>query len=458
MASPRFKLCIVHIGTEKTGTTTIQRFLADNRRHLARDGVLYPVAGGREGSQWGYAACALDQPWTTDLGREFGIDDAAGLAAFRTALQSALDDEAAAHPACDTLLISSEHLHSRVTTPEAIGRLKAFLEPYAQDFAVVLYVRRQDRMAVSRFSTALKVGFNNPRVFPRPRQTSLPYYFDFERIYHHWESVFGQPAMRVRIFEQNRFEGGELLMDFCAACGLDRGDKSIPARANESLDQAGLHFLREVNNQLPRMLGARVNPVRVGLAGVVSTVCAGSCTLATRSEALEFYAQFRPGNERLAAVVFGKEGQALFDEDFTDYPESLENVQPRYEDAVKIAIRLWLHKLDAAAPFSTIAELESVVDQLRQMRAENAYLQAEIALRDGDVAASRSHLHACLQHDARHGRAHLALARQFLETGNPVRGMEHLRDARACLGEACPELESLSARYPPGTDEPSRRL
>lgn len=458
MTTKRFKMCIVHIGTEKTGTTTIQRFLADNRCPLAGDGILYPVAGGPEGSQWGYAASALDQPWTTDLGRELGIDDAAGQAAYRVALQSALEDEAAARPACDTLLISSEHLHSRVTTPEAIGRLKAFLEPYAQDFAVVLYLRRQDQMAVSRFSTALKVGFKNPQVFPRLRQKSLPYYFDFERIYHNWESVFGQPAMRVRIFDRNRFEGGDLLTDFCAACGLDRGDKSIPARANESLGQAGLHFLLEVNNQLPRLLGASVNRVRVGLAGVVSTVCPGSCTLATRSEAIEFYAPFRPGNERLAAVVFGKAGQALFDEDFTDYPESLENVQPRYEDAVKIAIRLWLHKLDAAAPFSTIAELESAIEQLRHVTAENAYLEAEIAARDGDVAASRSHLHACLQHDPRHGRAHLALARQFLEAGKLVRGIKHLRDAGDCLGEACPELERLSARYLPETDEPSPRL
>ncbi|MBB4301531.1 hypothetical protein GGD81_000548 [Rhodobium orientis] len=38
--------CIVHIGTHKTGSTSLQRFFAANRRRLMRAGVLYPVAGG----------------------------------------------------------------------------------------------------------------------------------------------------------------------------------------------------------------------------------------------------------------------------------------------------------------------------------------------------------------------------------------------------------------------------
>jgi hypothetical protein len=35
----------------------------------------------------------------------------------------------------------------------------------------------------------------------------------------------------------------------------------------------------------------------------------------------------------------------LFDEDFSEYPEEIDETGPRYEDAVALAIRLWRAKL-----------------------------------------------------------------------------------------------------------------
>ena len=443
----RFDLCILHIGTEKTGTKTIQRFLAANRPELAREGVLYPFAGGREGSQWGYAACAAEAPWTSDFRVHLGIHDAEGAAAYRADLQAAMEREFAAHPASHTLLISSEHFHSRLTTIEEIGRLKALLEPHAREFAIVLYLRRQDRMAVSRLSTAIKVGGMAARPFPARGTGQLPYLYDFERIHRNWEAVFGQSALRVRVFQKDRFVAGDLLADFSAACGLVHSGKSIPKPANRALDQAGIDFLREANRQLPKVLGTTVNPVSAELAGLVSELCVGEKRPASRDAAREFYALFRPGNERLAARVFCRPGAALFDEDFSEYPEVTEPLQPRYEDAVGIALRLWRHKLDPDCGVSTLAELESTGTQLRLATAEIEYLKAELASREGDMLAARDYLLACLQRDPCHGKAHLALARQFLEAADLERGIPRLRKAREYIKDSDPDLESLSARF-----------
>lgn len=41
----RFTHCIVHAGTHKTGTTTVQDILAAHRTHLAASGFLYPAIG-----------------------------------------------------------------------------------------------------------------------------------------------------------------------------------------------------------------------------------------------------------------------------------------------------------------------------------------------------------------------------------------------------------------------------
>src|ERR1044071_8432469 len=50
----------LHIGCEKTGTTSIQRFLRANRELLAQTGVLYPRAPGEE-NQMGLAVAAQSE-------------------------------------------------------------------------------------------------------------------------------------------------------------------------------------------------------------------------------------------------------------------------------------------------------------------------------------------------------------------------------------------------------------
>ena len=53
MSKKRFKSCVLHIGTEKTGSTAIQHYLIENRHRLSRHGVLFPVAASAtHTSQW----------------------------------------------------------------------------------------------------------------------------------------------------------------------------------------------------------------------------------------------------------------------------------------------------------------------------------------------------------------------------------------------------------------------
>lgn len=40
------KTFTLHIGTEKTGTTTLQSFLSKNRDALSKQGIIYPKSPG----------------------------------------------------------------------------------------------------------------------------------------------------------------------------------------------------------------------------------------------------------------------------------------------------------------------------------------------------------------------------------------------------------------------------
>lgn len=333
----RFKRCVLHIGTVKTGTKTIQTFLSRNRLTLAKEGAIYPRSTGeRGGSQWGFVACVQTEPWTSDMSVYLGIRTPADRNTYRDALMQSLRKEFRKWPRAELLIISSEHLSCRLTTIDDISRLKAFLEPWASSFEVVMYLRRQDRLAVSLYSTKIKGGHTEANVLSYD-----PHYHDYDRIYNNWRCVFGQDSVHVRLFDRAELIGADLLRDFCSLCRLNMAGKQIPSPRNQSLNQAGLDFLVELNRQLPWVVNGTLNEERRQLVSHISKLCTGKCELCSREEAVAFYRQFLEGNERLRQEVFPGRPAPLFDEDFSEYPERLDIETRNYGDAVRLAIAIW---------------------------------------------------------------------------------------------------------------------
>lgn len=341
----RFRRCVLHIGTEKTGTSTIQRFLSRNRQQLAQDGIVYPAATGRSGgSQWGFVACSQEKPWGSDVGAAFGIHSAEDREQYREQLRRSLRSEFDAVPAADTLLISSEHLHSRLQNEQGIARLREFLDLWVEEYEIVVYFRRQDRVAVSYYSTKIKAGNPEPVLFHGAPKGQLPYYFDYDRIYDNWSAVFGPESIRARLFSPREWVSGDLVQDFCILCGLSVDKKHFPKPENESLSQAGVDFLLELNRRMPNMVDGKRNPRRDALANRVSELCKGKNWPASRADAKAFFERFADSNARLKEKAFPGRSEPLFDDDFSDYPEKLDVSERRYEDAVEIAIKLWESK------------------------------------------------------------------------------------------------------------------
>ena len=150
------KRTILHIGTTKTGSTSIQKFLSGNRILLAERGVCYPEALG-EVSHNKIPAYLQGRLTQSQMQRKHGIRTEQDYAAFEQQLPAALAAEIETASA-EQIVISSEHMHSRCAEPEQFARLKDLLAPALEGREVrgVVYLRPQIHHAIALYSTMLR--------------------------------------------------------------------------------------------------------------------------------------------------------------------------------------------------------------------------------------------------------------------------------------------------------------
>jgi hypothetical protein len=359
---------IIHIGGEKTGTTTIQAFCARNRAVLAERGILYPSSAGAS-NHLGLAAYALDDDTIDDIRQSLNLHTRDQLDEFRKRLRADLSNEVAQIPNISTMLLSNEHLHSRLLKHSEIRRLHRLVSDYATQITVLLYIRRQDRVAVSHYSTRLKSdGFTDEHVFPTvSRRGRLPAYYDYDAVLARYEKIFGAGNIVVRLFEPARFVDGDLVRDFLHACDIrDPDDFATVERQNESLSDVGIKFFKRFNPRVPRFVHGRPNPYRRGVDVAVTKHHAGEGPAVSTAEAKTFYEKFAISNRAVQARYFPAAKGPLFDEDFSRYDQ--ERAAPLGEDElIDLAVDLWI-------------ERTSVIEMLRL---ENALLRFQAAIREG---------------------------------------------------------------------------
>lgn len=148
--------CILHIGTEKTGTTLLQGWLYQNQAALNQQGFYLSECLEKPNNRL-LAACFSQQidGWAKRNGIRSQEDRERFFGGFRGAF---IEEMNAASEQHHSVIISSEHFHSTLKTAEEITALAEFLATAFSSVRVVCYFRNQFDVAVSRYSTALKVA------------------------------------------------------------------------------------------------------------------------------------------------------------------------------------------------------------------------------------------------------------------------------------------------------------
>lgn len=347
---------ILHIGAEKTGSTALQVYLTTNRKALTKHGYFYSRAAGWQNHaslcRYALPAGARNAPGRLKPGVTHEE--------FRQALENSLAEEAARHPE-STLLFSNEHCRGRLVTAEQVADLHRMLAGLFDDISVVVYIRRQDELAVSYYSTMLKSGGVKQEIIPsRPNSD----FYDYWGLLQRWGSVFGEANIDIGIFGRASLEKGSIVADFCKRTGIPE----LPTgqqRSNEAMPPDQQEYLREINIRIGND-ETITDADRHAIRGLVSSIGGGKGRMPSQSEARAFYERFAESNEKVRARYF-PERATLFNEDFSAYPETAADPELNLEAALDIG---------AAVATAAIAERN-------RLRAEIAALRKDVRPANG---------------------------------------------------------------------------
>jgi hypothetical protein len=330
----------LHIGTAKTGSTTIQHLLNKSRPALLEQGFCYP------GQLINHLTMAMQFSTETVYYENFdsrvwhGKDPHVHMAEQ----QESFRQEMLSLPAgVDRVILSSESFSQFIREPADIARFAAMLKEFFDKVTVLVYLRRQDGHYASMHSQDLRRGMIRRPRFDTPKAEKDLY--DYERLLNNWASAFGAANIKPRIFERDTNKSFDVVTDFMAQVGLDTLPVSKDAvKTNPSMNLAGQRILREIGRSLmehnAKELGTSTLWKRLNSA--VTMALPGSGWRPTQDEGRAFVAKFEATNEAVRKAWF-PERSTLFSTDFSHLP--VEELKTNKRDDARAAYDVILYLL-----------------------------------------------------------------------------------------------------------------
>ena len=344
----------LHIGTPKTGSSTVQAFFASNRQALADRGWCYPVSlGFRNHTRLAIAAADVDSRWARLM---IHSDSASDLIAVRERIRKQFLAEVRDR---QRIILSGEHTWEQLLTTEELQRLHQLVSAADPDIRLYCYLRRQDHAFVSRYSTHTirksRPPFD-PDAVPEPDA-----WLNYGDVLDNWSEVFGRENITVRRYRPTEWVGGDLVSDLCSLMGVpDYADMERPHQnVNTSLDASTLEFIRLANETLAPNTGTHPNPDRERFVAQLRDLSNGPRLRFSDAAARAYVAQYDAQNARVAATYLDSPRDTLF-EPVSDDGHPGTGLSLTVERAVEIGAALY------AAQQARIRRLERARRKLRR--------------------------------------------------------------------------------------------
>lgn len=311
------KTLYIHIGTPKTGTTSLQHFCTENAKLFEEQGYCYPIFPHkfkyinimRNGFFLSYKG--YDENKNRNQMEEAKF--------FRQGMDFILDN----FQKFDNIILSDEAIWNVVFKrgkTDLWERLKKEADEHDYVIKVVVYLRRQDSLATSWWNQKIKIG---KRVYSKdswenfvkdPTKFELEYYDSLKFI----EKFVEKENIIVRRFGRQYFKNGSIFEDFIDAVGMRYSSHFVISEGQRNVSLVGnTHEIKRILNTIPdlrdqdnkffRSIVIDMSEQRPDLKKE---------TMFSPEEALKFMEQYREGNRKIMKEYFGKD-EDLFDMDFS---------------------------------------------------------------------------------------------------------------------------------------------
>ena len=254
----KIKRLILHIGTIKTGSSSIQQSFGKGRDTLLEHNIFYPDR----------------KPYNHTFSfKPLFVNDPQKSFLFNVHLNASEDKHAKVEnyrktwvreiTSCgkDNFIVSAEGLTVPTFPRKAVKRLKTFVDQYFEKVVVIAYVRHYDQWISSRIQQAIRNSDTTMNIQELvDHLLECPPSISYKQSLQKWVKVFGRENLVVRPFDPKTFYNGSLLSDFFQAVGLPADEISIPEiRSNESIGKHGVAFLQKYNEAYPLFIDGKIN-------------------------------------------------------------------------------------------------------------------------------------------------------------------------------------------------------
>jgi len=228
------KTVYLHVGTTKTGSTSIQMFLRENRLLLREHSVeVYTPRSGTDDRR----KTGLRKPVEE-------MDPLRRLLGGGSQISRLLDE--LKNLEAERIVLSEEVFWDVIACPRRRRVFARFLQSLSSfsEVRVIVYLRRQDTFLMSAYQQQLKRGWMNgltcsqwlQKKNSQPRRNA-----DYLESLQWLVSQLGRENLMVRPFEAGQFAGGQLESDFLKSIGFDHMPESLqPARRHNAGMSAAL--------------------------------------------------------------------------------------------------------------------------------------------------------------------------------------------------------------------------
>ena len=298
----------IHIGAKKTGSTSLQYFLKQNSAFMRTKGI--------------FVATTLGQTEDNSLSR---------LYMGTASLDASRRKDIFLHQCRDFFLqggaaaiVTAESLSD--LSVEEIGNLKKDLDPHFDEYRIIFYIRRQDLVAVSHYSTMLRGGGASKRLMSVGLGKRGRRALSYGSILKDWVAVFEADNIVVKKYVE-KWEGDwDIVADFLTQIGLDSRAGCGAPKQNAPLSGEAAACLRKYNELAKQGVIGPSYQARQYLISMLQTLESDrKIPKPSVRAARKFYKSFHEENEMVRRMCFPKK-ETLFEDNFSMYPEEATDI------------------------------------------------------------------------------------------------------------------------------------